>query len=228
MAHGPTKQETIRQAVTRFILDHGLEAGDALPTEAEFAELLGVGRNALRESMKVLDALGIVEIRHGFGTYVGEAALDSLERGLRFRAERSLSSGYSSIRDVLEVRELLEVALMPRVVAAFTGDDRAALGDIVARMRERAAADEYFPDLDWRFHETLYRPLGNALVVELVRVFWQVFSDVEPELPTSRYTPAQAYRWHAEILEAIEARDADAAETAMRAHFTGINERVGG
>ena len=69
----------------QLILDRRLRAGAPLPTEAELMEDLGVSRNSVREALKALQALDIVEIRHGYGTYVGQASLTPLIDGLTFR-----------------------------------------------------------------------------------------------------------------------------------------------
>ena len=75
----------IQREVMQLILDRKLRAGAPLPTEAELMEDLGVSRNSVREALKALQALDIVEIRHGYGTYVGEASLTPLVDGLTFR-----------------------------------------------------------------------------------------------------------------------------------------------
>ena len=223
---GVSKQEAIRAAVTDYIVANSMPAGALLPTELVLMDELGVGRNALREAMKALEALGIVQIRHGFGTYVGNATLAALESGLRFRTEKSLHTDLSEIRNLLDVREVLEVGLASRVVSAVAPSDLALLDDIVDRMESTAAGGEYFPALDWQFHEALYVPLGNALIVDLLRVFWQVFSQVDAELPGARYAPAIAVQWHRDILDAIHAGDGSAASGAMGAHFSGIRGRL--
>src|SRR5690625_5485448 len=67
----PSRQRQVMEAIKSFILEQGLIAGDLMPTESELVERLGVSRNALREAIKALQALGFVEVRHGTGTYVG-------------------------------------------------------------------------------------------------------------------------------------------------------------
>ncbi len=107
----PLLQEQVRSLLTDYIVEHGLGPGDPLPTEQELMREFGVGRNVLREGLKALQALGIVEVRHGYGTFVGNAGLTALERGLHFRAAMSLRAGLGELRDLLDVREALEVGL---------------------------------------------------------------------------------------------------------------------
>ncbi|HEY3506870.1 MAG TPA: FCD domain-containing protein [Actinocatenispora sp.] len=219
-------QELIRERMTSLILERGLRAGDPLPNEQELMSLLGVGRHPLREAMKALQAVGIVEIRHGFGTYVGAVGLQSLEDGLAFRMRQSMGGDLSDVRNVLEVREVLEVGLAAKVVAHFGRHGTDELADIVDRMRVRADAGEYFPDEDWAFHRALYQPLGNELVVGLVGVFWRAFAEVDTRLPGPRYTPADAFGWHRDLLDALRAGRPDRYAAAMTEHFVGIHGRL--
>ncbi|BAS14378.1 putative L-lactate dehydrogenase operon regulatory protein [Arthrobacter sp. Hiyo8] len=76
----------LQSDIMELILERELEAGDPLPTENELSVALGVGRNTLRESLKVLQALGVIEIRHGFGMFVAPSNFEALADGLTFRA----------------------------------------------------------------------------------------------------------------------------------------------
>jgi DNA-binding FadR family transcriptional regulator len=219
------KQDAIRDAVTAFIVDNGLAPGDPLPTEVVMMSELGVGRNALREAMKVLDALGIVEIRHGFGTFVGRSALGAFESALAFRAASTARSGGRGIRELLDVREALELELAPRVVGEGAAD-LDALSALVDDMEAAVARGDSFEETDWRFHETLYRPLDNQLLIDLLRVFWRVFDQVDDALPGSRYTPAEAAGWHRAIVDALRSGDRGAVRDALVAHFAGIRGRL--
>lgn len=220
---GTPKHEAIREAVIGYITSHGLVAGDPLPPEARLMAELGVSRNALREAMKSLQAIGIIDIRHGFGTYVGASSLRSLELGLAYRAARSVSGDLREVLNLLEVREIVETGLADRVLAEV--DDTAELRHIVIEM-EQAETSGAFAALDWRFHETLYAPLGNEFVVELLRVFWTVLTKIEPELPGRPYTLETAASWHRDIYEALVAHDRQAYLSALGRHFADIRSRV--
>ncbi|WP_028936549.1 FCD domain-containing protein [Pseudonocardia spinosispora] len=219
-------QHALQEAVKRLIVDRGLEPEAPLPTESELMRELGVSRHPLREAMKALQALGIVDIRHGYGTYVGSAAFSGLEAGLAFRGALSVRGDQTDIRNLLEVREVLESGLVGRVLAAHHEIDFAALDAAVAAMEREAASDRYAPDQDWLFHETLYRPLGNPLVLELLQVFWRVFNTLDGQLPRAGDTPSVTAGWHRELLEALRGGDAATVQAAMREHFRGIRARV--
>jgi len=219
-------QLALQDAVKRLIIVGGLEPGAPLPTEFELMRELGVSRNPLREAMKALEALGIVDIRHGYGTYVGSGVLSGLEAGLAFRGELSAQGDLTDIRDLLEVREVLESGLVGRTLAAYDQLDIAALETCVEAMEREAEHGRYAPEQDWAFHETLYRPLGNQLVLDLLQVFWRVFRSLDDRLPRAGDTPAETARWHRTILDALRARDEPALRAAVIEHFRGIRARL--
>lgn len=111
-------------------------------------------------------------------------------------------------------------------MAELRPEDHQRLLKIVVAMEDEAAAGRYFPELDWKFHESLYLPMSNDLVLELLRVFWRVFGEVEADLPGARYSPADAARWHRDILTALRDGDRAAVTEAVGTHFADIRERL--
>lgn len=218
-------QSYIRDQVKSFILGHDLHPGDLLPTEQQLMTHLDVGRHPLREAMKALEAVGIVEIRHGHGTYVGALSLWSLEDGLAFRMSQSMTGDLHEVRNVLDVREALEVGLAGAVIAHYDGQGYQQLAEIVHRMEDLAEQGRSFAEEDLAFHRALYEPLDNQLITDLLSVFWRTFSAVNARLPGDQYTPVDAARWHRDLLEAIKINSTEAYAAAMTAHFTGIRVR---
>lgn len=219
-------QRRIQDEIKQYVLDNGLGPGDPMPTEPVLMEMLGISRNPLREAMKALQALGFIEIRHGFGTYVGNPGLDPLQAGLVFRMTRSVNGDLTEVANLLAVRQALEIGLAAEVVASLGDDDLAALDGLVAEMEASAAAGDHFPELDLAFHQVLYRQLGNALVDDLLEVFWRSFHEINPVLPGPDYTPADAAGWHRELVDALRGGDVTLYSQRMRDHFAGIRIRL--
>ncbi|MFC0107414.1 FadR/GntR family transcriptional regulator [Kibdelosporangium aridum] len=213
--------QAIRDEITGLILSRGLRPGDPLPTESELVETFGVSRNSIREALKALQALDIVEIRHGHGTYVGNLSLAHFADGLTFRALQ-----VRSMAEIVEVREALENALIRRVAAIVPDADLAALDDVTHKMDERAKAGGTFADEDREFHELLYRSLDNSLVTQLLQAFWDVFHRVGHSLGVTDPDPVQTVRRHRAIVAALRDRDVDRAERAMTEHFRNLDFRV--
>ncbi|GAB3880297.1 FadR/GntR family transcriptional regulator [Kibdelosporangium lantanae] len=213
--------------IAALILDCGLRSGDPLPTETELVESLGVSRNSVREALKALQALDIVEIRHGYGTYVGKLSLDPLADGLTFRVLHGMTEDMRAMQEILEVRSALEDSLVRRVAADGIPDgDVAELGAVVERMAALAAEGAEFAEEDREFHEVLYRSLDNALVTQLLRAFWNVFHRVNDRLGATTPDPAETVRRHRAIVAAVVARDVSGAERAMSEHFQDVVDQV--
>jgi DNA-binding FadR family transcriptional regulator len=211
----------------QLILDRGLRSGDPLPTETDLMEELGVSRNSVREALKGLQALDIVEIRHGYGTYVGRLSLTPLADGLTFRTLQGSASDVRALSEILEVREVLEAGLIRRVAATIPDEDLAALDAVVRLMDARARTGETFADEDREFHEVLYRSLGNTLVPQLLGVFWNVFDRVSNIRGWNHDpSPIGTVRRHRAIVTALRGHDVEAAEEALARHFRSIDTRV--
>ncbi|MEU6764657.1 FadR/GntR family transcriptional regulator [Streptomyces sp. NPDC046853] len=216
----------VQRAIMQLILDRRLRPGALLPTEAELMEELGVSRNSVREALKALQALDIVEIRHGYGTYVGQASLTPLADGLTFRALVQLGDDTHALAEILQVREVLEEGLVRRVAVRLTDEELSRLESLVLKMEESAGGGSAFPELDREFHETLYRSLGNELVPQLLGAFWNVFNRVAGVRGWARDpAPDVTVRRHRDIVTALRARDVERAQRAMADHFRGIAAR---
>jgi DNA-binding FadR family transcriptional regulator len=222
----------IQREIMQLILDRGLRPGALLPTETELMDDLGVSRNSVREALKALQALDIVEIRHGYGTYVGEASLTPLADGLTFRTLVQLGGDTPDVtahalNEILQVREVLEEGLVRRIADVIPDEDLDELDAIVGRMERRAKAGEVFPDEDRDFHEVLYRSLGNSLVPQLLSAFWNVFHRVAGVRGwADDPSPMGTAKRHREIVKGLRARDRERVEAAMATHFRGIEARA--
>lgn len=217
----------IRREIMQLILDRRLRPGSPLPTESELMDSLGVSRNSVREALKALQALDIVEIRHGYGTYVGQASLTPLVDGLTFRTLSQVDDDTHALGEILQVREVLEEGLIRRVAETLSDAELDSLEAIIERMEEKGRAGEAFPEIDREFHEALYTSLGNELVPQLLAAFWNVFHRVARVRGWARDpAPAVTARRHREILTALRARDVTHAQRAMADHFRGIEARA--
>lgn len=219
-------QRALQASIKQLIVDRGLEAGSLLPTESELMRQLQVSRHPLREAMKALEAVGIVDIRHGHGTYVGSVPFSALEAGLSFRGALSARGDHADIRNLLEVREVLETGLVGRLLDVYNLLDFPALDAAVTAMEQEAERGRHSAAQDWAFHETLYRPLDNALVLDLLQVFWKVFNALDADLPHAADTAALTARRHRQILEALRAKDEAGLREAISEHFRGIRSRL--
>lgn len=223
---GEDLQQAIQEYIKEYIIRHHLKHGDPLPSEGELASQLGASRNAVREAIKALQALGIVETRHGQGTFVGDFSLNALVAGLTFRIQLTINQDLRPLRELLEIRQVLECGLVAHLPGLVTPSYLAELRVLVNSMEERATRGELFPEEDRAFHEVLYRPLDNSLVIQLLQAFWDIYHVVGPELPVVAEPPSVTIADHRRILEALEAGDEATAVAAMATHFAGLRGRI--
>jgi DNA-binding FadR family transcriptional regulator len=216
----------IQEQIKEWILDQGLRTGDPMPTEAEMVEQLGISRNSLREALKSLQAVRIVEIRHGFGTYVGDCSLDPFADALVFRGRRSLRGDRHDLFEIIDLRQALEAGLIAQVISVINDSDLERMAAALQQLAEHAGRGRAGDEADKAFHEQLFAPLGNQLMSQLLRTFWDVYHDLSNEMPPSELDPAGIVAGHRAIYDAVAARDVNAAVAAITEHFRGIRERM--
>lgn len=203
----------------------GLRTGDPMPSEAELCDELGVSRGTLREALKQLEALGIVETRHGTGMFIAPFSLEPLVNGLVFHGKIAQpAEAREQLRQLGEVRALLEYQLIRRVAVETDAGGLARIQEAMRVMAEGPPDVAQFDEADLVFHEALYRDLGNSLVSDLVNAFWHVLRLLRPRLDEEPISRESAIAKHEAIVEAVAAGDPDAAERAMRVHFEGTLE----
>ncbi|WP_225822828.1 FadR/GntR family transcriptional regulator [Streptomyces naphthomycinicus] len=216
----------LQERIKKLIVDQRLPSGAPLPTEPELMRLLGASRNSVREALKALQAMGIVEIRHGFGTYVGSMSFAPMIEGLAFRTVAGHYRGEDSLLQLLELREAVETGLVSRLAGRLPEADLVALEALVDRMEREAAEGTGLAETDRAFHATLYRGLDNVLLGEVLEAFWDAFHRVGQDLVDMPQDPWVTCRQHREILDAVRSGDALRAERAIRDHFGNVRTRL--
>ncbi|TRY17413.1 FadR family transcriptional regulator [Tessaracoccus rhinocerotis] len=221
--NGSSLASTAAKQIKALILSNGLHPGDALPSESELCERLNVSRSSVREAIRTLTTLEIVDVQHGRGTFVGAMTLQPLVETLAFRSVISPGDDFRALREVVDVRVGMDQAFANRVVAHFAGrrDDR--LHELVDEMARRAAVEEDFEAADREFHTRLLRETGLEMAAQLVAAFWDVHTAVKPqlEIPTPEDINVTAEA-HGDILRAAEAGDAEAYRAAVTKHYEPI------
>jgi DNA-binding FadR family transcriptional regulator len=222
----PSRAMEAQEGVKDLIVRRGLVAGDPLPTESELMEELNVGRNVIREALKALQAVGIVDIRHGFGMFVGRMSLSGLVNELTFHSRITLQNGANHLAHLVEIREILESGLVQRLIDLGPEIDLGQVAEVMARMESEAGAGPVSPETDRLFHDLLYRPLGNPLVSTLLGAFWDVYYQLRDALGAPDEPPADVAKRHRDMYAAVLSGDRAAAVAAVHAHFQGVRNRV--
>ncbi|MGW7291881.1 FadR/GntR family transcriptional regulator [Streptomyces xiamenensis] len=216
--------EQVMAQIEKRITDGYLRPGDRLPSEREFSQLLGVSRPSLREALRVLQALGIVEVRTGGGPDGGSVFIGHPGSGFADLLRLQLALGHFSDTDVLQTRLALEVWVAAEAARHATPEDTDRMRAILDRMDDPELTAREFNRLDAEFHVVIAESAGNVLTAHLMgslrTAIQRRMIDAYERLDDWRTTATTVRKEHRRILDAIERRDTDGAVTTVRAHIT--------
>lgn len=221
------RRSTAADQIKQLILRRGLRPGDMLPTEAELCEALDVSRSSVREAIRTLSTLDIVDVRHGHGTFVGAMSLDPMVEALVFRSVLSPEGSLKALKDVVDVRLALDLSVAEAVVEALTGSETPDLDHLVDEMTSRAERGENFLEADRAFHTSLLDTIENELVGQLVGAFWDVHSVVAPQLGVVASTDiVDTAHAHGDMLRAARSGDVAAYRQAVIEHYVPLQRAI--
>lgn len=202
-----------------MIVSGELKAGDEMPSERELMARYGVGRPAIREAMQALAGKGLVEISQGERARVLRITAESIIRQMDLPAKLMLSGSSDTLEHLKSARIFFERGMVREAAANATADAIAALRALLDRQHACLGDAESFIRTDMEFHHRIACMSGNPIFDSLscAMLGWLQSYHTELLIWTGREQITLAE--HEEILRAITARDADAAEAAMVAHL---------
>ncbi len=218
----PIVRESVAEMVVRRILDMVkagvLKAGDALPPERDLALSLNVSRPSVREAMRGLAVLGVVKTRQGGGACISDLGPDSLLGPLQFY----LSLERMNIRELYDARSLIESDVARRAAVNILDTDLARLEVLLAEQGQTIGDPIAFRQSDFDFHEVIWIGSGNAFlkrIGESLNVLGLEFRKRASEKPG---VLEQSLQDHRRLLDALKARDANAAARAAELHMQNV------
>ena len=214
--------EQIYEQLRAKIINGELSPGDQLPTEAELCQMYQVSRTSVRQALGKLSSLGLVEAKVGGGTFIkkadGSQVMDKLILHT-FLNERSLA-------EIVEFRHLMEPAVTRLACRKASDEDIRELSHIYQRMEAAEKRLEEFARLDFLFHMTIAKISRNPYVIKtyeaMDEILLSAFSDT-----VLGYGNQGGWRYHQQIIEAFQHKDAVLAGSIMQEHMDHLLQDYG-
>lgn len=213
--------EEVARQIERLILKK-LQPGDKLPSERDLAEMLSVSRSSIRDAIRSLELMGMVEPRQGTGTIVREISADSLVNPLA----NALKRKEELIGELLDFRRMLEPPLAARAATHVSADEIAEMEEILERQEQKVSSGESAIAEDSEFHYAIALASGNSVVLKVLDTLMDLLRDTRERSLQVDGRPPKSLAGHRRILSAMKKHDAVAAESAMRRHIEDVEEMV--
>ena len=213
--------EEVARQIERLILKK-LQPGDKLPSERELAETLGVSRSSIRDAIRSLELMGMVEPRQGAGTIVREISSDSLVNPLANAIRRK----DELIGELLDFRLMLEPPLAARAATRVSADEIAEMEEILQRQSDKHSRGEAAVAEDSEFHYAIALASGNSVVLKVLDILMDLLRDTRERSLQVEGRLQRSLAGHRRILAALKRHDAEAAKAAMRRHIEDVEEIV--
>ena len=197
--------ERVIQQITKMVSLGRFKMGEKLPSEFELMDELKVSRNSLREAMKILSAMGIVEIRRGDGTYICTKVRPSIFDSVIY----SMMIESSSDEEIVELRQLLDEDVLKLAIRNCTSAEIEHLQQMIVQMRQCFQQGELSQaaKVDYEFHMFLIECAKNSFLSRIVTGLYSLFAgSIEKNIRTEDFF-AMAADHHQEIVDCIASRD---------------------
>ncbi|MFT8888672.1 MAG: FadR/GntR family transcriptional regulator [Ethanoligenens sp.] len=212
----------IARKIEQLIREQQLSQGQKLPSERKLSEQFSVSRNVIREALKMLTEKGLVQIRSGRGGYI---ASETHEATTSF--EQALYNSKASLLEILEARKVIELAIIPLVVAKATEEDLKELHSIYDKMGMCLESRQNFAEMDQQFHMALGKCTKNKALSILIETFYNIVDrDLFAISQTNPNRSVQAQVEHKGIIDGIENRNSEAVTKSMEAHMSCIQKQI--
>jgi GntR family transcriptional repressor for pyruvate dehydrogenase complex len=214
-------EEIVRQIKT-MITEGRLKSGDQLPPERDLAEKFLVSRTSVREALRALESVGLIDIRPGEGTFVREVSVDSLVEPLAL----ILLSQREMIGELFEARRLLEPTIAGLAASRATPEEMGEMERLLDEQAHAIASGHTGLAQDAAFHAAIATAAHNRAITRVVHAVMDLLAQSREEAISTPGRPTRSHEDHRRILDAIRARDSAAAGRAMLDHLVAVEALV--
>jgi len=216
--------EEIVTRLVSLILEEGLKPGDKLPSVRELVNQFSVGRSSLREAIRILNAIGVIDVSVGEGMSVGRGDLSLIARPLTL----GLLMGQQSRNDLIETRRLIEIEMAGLAAERGTEVEIVTISGHLETMRESQNRHARYSTADLEFHLAIARASHNQLLYNLLHTLRHILGALIAKVVVdydANHMP-QSFKVHLPIYDAIRTRNSRGARRAMAAHLDRLEERL--
>jgi len=214
-------EEIVRQ-VKQMIAEGRLKSGDRLPPERDLAEKFVVSRTSVREALRVLESLGLIEIRAGEGTFVRGVSVESLIEPLAL----VMAAQREAIGELFEARRVLEPAIAALAAGRATPEEIHEMERILEDQAKEIAAGKTGLAQDAAFHAAIGTAAHNRAITRIAHAIMDLLTQSREESLNTPGRPTRSHQDHRRILQAIARRNATAARQAMLDHLVAVEGLV--
>lgn len=217
----PIFQQIIAQ-IREMILNGNLKPGDRLPPERKFSEILGVNRHSLREALKALEYMGVVQGKTGIGTVINSVGQDVLVDRISIA---TLFSPRQFLFELLEIRKILEPGIAAIAAEKATDEDIAEMSESISQiesdLKTDKRSDAYIP-----FHLTLAKATRNTTIVRLMEPLMSMQLQYREGARRIIGRRSDSFKEHKSIYQAVNNRKPEEARAAMAHHISQIEKTL--
>ncbi|WP_026894366.1 FadR/GntR family transcriptional regulator [Clostridiisalibacter paucivorans] len=215
--------EYVVEQIQQMIVNGDLKSGDKLPSERELAERLKVSRTSIREALRALEVLGLIESRQGEGNFIKE----SLDNGFFQPLSVMFMLNKDNPSDILELRIAIEVEAASLAARRINDEDIQELEELMDKLIE-SDDEKYSAKYDTEIHYKIASVTKNYLIINLLN---GISSLIETFIKNARESILREneekdilIKQHRKICDALIERDPDKAASAMREHLIFVND----
>ncbi|MFQ5879616.1 MAG: FadR/GntR family transcriptional regulator [Dehalococcoidia bacterium] len=216
--------QDVGDQLRRLIVGGRLRVGERLPSERELAQQLGVSRASVREAIRSLQEVGLLESRQGEGTFVREVDLERLREVF----PSLLITQRGLIQELFEVRKIWEPAVAAYAAQRATAEDVATMTEILRRQEEKLGRGLMAIEEDSAFHYTVAAAAGNSIIVRVMDALMGLLAKSREQSLQMGERPQWSLEGHRRILAAVAAHDSPAAYQAALDHVERVESILSG
>ena len=215
-----TIPDSIIEQIIKYIQDD-LKPGDRLLSERAMIDLFGVGRTSLREALRALEGIGVVETRAGEGTFVSTDSNKIYRKPL----ELGVFDNKQSVKEIFDARWIIEVGMMTLVSQQITNEELKKCKKILEKMKALNSSEfEYFLDLDYQFHKIISESSNNGVLIEFLNLTRRIIDEERLHTSITSIGLKKSLVVHQNILDALTSGDVKKSVKAMEEHLQWTKE----